>query len=96
MKPSDYLKRGWCQLASARDADGTPCFPGDPDAVAWCLSGAIREAILAENLPWDSEYIDWVKAFVGGREPSYYNDKSERTQAEVVALAEEVERRMGL
>jgi len=38
--PVARLKRGWCQDAGARKADGDFCDPDDPEAVAWDILGA--------------------------------------------------------
>jgi len=39
------LRRGWCQQALALDAKGTPCEPHAADAVKWCATGAVCEAL---------------------------------------------------
>ena len=44
-----YIRRGWCQHASAMTRDGTACSAVDPDARRWCLLGAI-DAGLTEYL----------------------------------------------
>lgn len=44
MKPSDYIRKGWCRLACSVFSDGRKCLPWDPDASAWCIAGAIRAA----------------------------------------------------
>lgn len=31
----------WTQGALARDANGEKCYPADPEAVCWCLVGAV-------------------------------------------------------
>ena len=35
------IGRGWTQRAPARTTGGRPCGPTDPNAVAWCITGAI-------------------------------------------------------
>ena len=41
MKPSDYLAKGWCQGADARDKDGKECRVDSREAVEWSVPGAI-------------------------------------------------------
>ena len=43
---SERVEAGWCQEASARAGDGTPCDVLSPDAASFCAVGALRiEAI---------------------------------------------------
>jgi hypothetical protein len=35
------IRRGWCRGAIAKDARGVACDPASPDAVAWCIVGAV-------------------------------------------------------
>ena len=46
MKPSDYLVKGWCQGADARDKDGKECKIDSKDATSWSVPGAIWAAHL--------------------------------------------------
>lgn len=41
LKAIALIERGWTQRAAARKQDQSPCGPNDPDAVAWCITGAI-------------------------------------------------------
>jgi hypothetical protein len=36
------VERGWCQHKYARDAQGECRSPHDPDAVQWCMYGALH------------------------------------------------------
>lgn len=76
------VARGWTQRTNARDETGRPTDPRGPDAVCWCLSGAVHRVapdaarhayqLLCKALdsPWA---VDW-------------NDTPGRTQAEVLEL----------
>ncbi len=35
------VKQGWCQLQAAFDRDGDFAYPDSPDAVCWCVTGAL-------------------------------------------------------
>lgn len=39
------IRRAWCKNAPAKDADGKPCSPREPKAVAWCAIGAIQKVV---------------------------------------------------
>jgi hypothetical protein len=41
------LEKGWCQGAGARDSDGCSVAMSGPNAVCWCLSGAMWATIAA-------------------------------------------------
>lgn len=83
----------WTQHSPGRNANGEPVPWDDPDAVSWCLSGAIARAIpiptgwygparraLARQVAYETG-----DTFENGR-LSGWNDWSGRTQAEVLAL----------
>ena len=83
-RPSDYVRKGWCQGSIARDAQGKSCLETSPDAVQWCLYGAVSAAY-----PYDiqkrGEILDKLPLPTNvplGR----WNDDPKRTQAEVIAL----------
>lgn len=98
--PSEFLERGWCQRVGSMDKDGNSTLISKKKAVKWCYMGAAAEVfgrgsdkhklfgqlgsqILAEGKLRAGVVPNW-------------NDKSYRTQAEVVALAKLVEIKMGL
>lgn len=87
--PSDYLRQGWCQNREAESADGNSVDPQSRYAVKWCIKGAFRRLGGCER-PAMKTIRD-----VCGENYADYNDAPGRTQAEVVAVAEEVERRLG-
>ena len=97
MKPSEYLKRGWCQHASAHNGAGNWVCARDPEAAKWCYTGAIEAAF--GRGPLYEKFIDRTLArFDWHRLESLivWNDSPDRSQYEVVALAERVENEMWL
>lgn len=80
-KPSDYIKKGWCQGTNAKDSLGWFCVPSDPDAIGWCLSGAILAAY--PNDPVKREKVCNQLPIVA---LVTWNDEPGRLQAEVVEL----------
>lgn len=70
-KARRLISKGWTQGAVARDAHGEGLFPPDhPNAVSWCLVGAIRAA--GYNGPLSFELVEW-------------NNTRGRTQSEILA-----------
>lgn len=97
MKPSDLLKKGWTQGVLARDASGNAVYPFSSEAECFCIAGAARGCLS------DDKIDEFRKACLNiiGSAPYWnaladWNDAPGRTQAEVVALAERVEKEMGL
>jgi len=84
MKPSDYIRRGWCQGAIAEDASGQWLVtPASLYAVKWCIIGALRVCnTTQEDLIRVGEYL--------GDHPGKWNDTPGRTQEEVIAALEAV------
>jgi len=84
----------WTRGAFGRTADGTPCSSGDPDAVAFCLSGALISASNEDYQAWQEAtvYLKRVIAAELEGRPNWtglsvigYSDNSERTHGEVLA-----------
>lgn len=81
LKPSDYIKKGWCQGQYAKDAKGypVPCYTAA--AVSWCIDGAFMAAglgmpgYISLSIPQPYTIGSW-------------NDAPGRTQAEVIAMLE--------
>ena len=70
----------------ARDADGAPCEPGSPDAVAWCAMGVI----ISLDRRRACEAHDYLARVTPGAVPlPIYQDAPERTLAEVTKLFDE-------
>ena len=92
MKPSDFVKKGWCQHMSARDSHRKPVHVTDPEAAAWCMAGAVSAAYW-EDVKRRGSIYDKLRAALGGESVSaipQWNDAICRTQAEVVALLEQI------
>jgi len=85
MKPSDYIRKGWCQGATALDAGGVIVSASDPLACRWCASGSViaafGESVKAGNVVWNltSYLVQSVPA---------WNDNKDRTQDEVIDVLE--------
>jgi hypothetical protein len=94
MKPSDYLKKGWCQGVLAKDAKGRNAGLFHSPPVAWCITGAMNASF--KELSKRARFYKLCQKLINYDVVSTWNDTTGRTQAEVIALAEEVEKRMGL
>ena len=91
MLASEYVARGWCQGADAKDKDGWLAPPRDPLAVKWCAVGGILASseMPPTNLPYNM--IKLCHKLTGGRSLTAWNDWPGRTQAEVVELLRKAE-----
>ena len=91
----------WCQKSFAVDVHGRGICVGDPQAVAWCLDGALLRCYAEahnrdrSDTRYSSVYRQVADALQwGGRTPaihpsivvSVWNDDPARTYAEVVGL----------
>lgn len=104
--PSELLKAGWSRDHTAETADGRSVCSDDPAAVAWNISGAVTLALGAFNDPWHKYFKELAKLlqernldFGTGAERDalvYLWNRRTSGQKEVIAIAEEVERRLGL
>lgn len=89
----DYIATGWTRGADARDATGTPVGFLCPEAVRWCLRGAIRLAAgptqgdigraIAEAIVGPAYFDDDTTNFINWL--VIWNDNKARTQADVLA-----------
>lgn len=87
MKAYELLAKpeNWCQGHSAKNAKGEMTGPPTKDAVAWCPVRAIYYCYPEKAVPLLCRKIEQeVPTTVMGIGP--WNDKSERTHAEVVEL----------
>lgn len=93
---ADLLEKpgAWTQGAASRDMFGNVGEEGDellPDAVCWCLAGAVEH--VGGN--WSRPYTTAIRAALGlpmvgiGAQIAEWNDRPGRTQAEVVAKLRE-------
>ena len=97
MRPSDYLKKGWCQHAYARAESGCALPADDKGAVVWCVRGALFRAYEDDTISLN-EHRDLVHAL---REPmrkrkeffmlSEWNDDPRTTQEQVIERMLEAE-----
>lgn len=88
MRPSDYIKKGWCQGASAVDEQGVVVDPRSPQAARWCLTGAIIAAY-----PEDIHQREMVSDSLAKTPASlmaHWNDTHGRTQKEVIEVLESI------
>jgi len=96
--PSALLRMGWTRQA-ALDAEGrivTPCYSS---ATAYSIWGAGNRAFDPDgetSREWIKHLTDILAERHGGMSMQRWNRDAGRTHAEVVSVAEEVERRMGL
>lgn len=49
-RAADLCAQGWCQLRSAKDMFGNKVAVNHPNAIRWCLTGAIQRALLERGL----------------------------------------------
>lgn len=79
--------KAWNQGRMARNAKGYPVDPESPKACSWCAVGAILRCygLAAMSLP----KIDILRAKTGNT--LWWNDRPERTHAEVVAVLKELD-----
>ena len=91
MKPSDYLKKGWCQGRAAQDDEGRFVLSGSPSAACWCLLGACSAAYHSGGTGIDPVSFAIKARHLGIPSLVLWNDAPGRTQAEVVALMEKLE-----
>ena len=102
--PSELLRVGWSRDHTAETADGRSVCTDDPGAVAWSLSGAVNQSLSVFSDPWQRYYKELgsllasrVTTELRGDALVYmWNRRIATGQAAAVALAEEVERRLGL
>lgn len=93
MKPSELLKKGWCQGAHTKDINGIKVATSSQRvAYVTFLGAAIRGLGLKQRV----EFIKKSLSHIDGGHLCSWNDAPGRTQAEVVALAERVEKEMGI
>lgn len=99
MKPSELLAdpKAWTKGKGACDANGHPIDPESRWAVAWCVLGAAWRCYGGDPALYE-RHARYVEAF---REETHgaldlWNDAPERTHAEVIALLQFVEKKLGL
>lgn len=93
MRPSEYLRQGWCQGTLARNKDGESGGLARRDAVAWCMDGALRQARYDGGID-GMDCVHIQDSLYRLLPPTYttWNDAPGRTQEEVAAMMERAER----
>lgn len=83
----------WTQNAYARDSDGTPIVSNSPDAVCWCLTGAIYRVITPGSYLGNPDYLaatdalsDALPAHVTSEDLTVWNDTPRRTHQQILNL----------
>ena len=82
----------WTTGACARDVNGYATESAGPDAVCWCLMGALYKCRLTIEARWSAEAK--LNAAVRERKSNHYvnfNNAPTTTHADIVALLEEVQ-----
>ncbi len=81
------VRRGWCQHALAKTAEGKPTSPRAPDAASWCALGAIQKIC---GGPEDGgEVRRSLREVLWPMEVSQWNDGLARNAEEVALKLEE-------
>jgi len=96
--PSTLLRRGWTR-AAALDAEGRIVTPCHSSAIAYSIWGAADCAFDPDGEPWREWFrnlTDILDERHGGMTMQRWNREARRTHSEVLAVAVEIERRMGL
>lgn len=90
LRAREFLVRGWCQGARARDANGLAVDPTHKSAVAWCIMGALDVALGKTQGPRDSDHLLLLLKNANGldysRPMSFYNDRDLATLEWVLGL----------
>jgi hypothetical protein len=87
--PAKWTKAG----ALAVDVNGAPVGVDHeegnalhPEAVAWCLIGACQKVAEDAALAWDNPHLAFVRDCAGTDYLGPWNDKADRTHADVLAV----------
>lgn len=102
--PSELLRAGWSRNYTAETKDGRSVCSDAPDAVAWSLSGAVNQTLGVFSDQWQAYFKELGKLLAarmttelrGDALVYRWNRQVATDQDAVVALAEEVEQRLGL
>lgn len=79
----------WTQNAFGRDAEGLACFSGDPDAVCWCLLGAMT--VCYPNSYIRAEIIRKIHKHLLNNTVFNFNDAPERTFEDIKKLVNDLD-----
>ncbi len=65
----------WCKRRFAQDAQGNPVLIQDPNAVCWCLAGALDLCYPVDNRPSFMNVVGRIYDKIGTVSISLWNDK---------------------
>ena len=77
----------WTRKAFARSKIGIECWSGDPDAVSWCVQGAINEAGRRLGTGMGDSYFEAMPRLqkaAGCWMLDIWNDNAETTHADIL------------
>lgn len=80
----ERIAKGWCQRELAVDTNGRLVFPDSPSACRWCAIGGLVDSVAA-NDGLENAAVDALSRAIGGLRVSEWQDRPERTQADVLA-----------
>lgn len=87
----DYIRRGWTQNTGARDDEGSSVLVTDPDAVSWCMLGALDVACrMTDNSYEDLKYVLGKFLGVSWDKVAEFNDRNGRTVEQVLAVYDRI------
>ena len=93
LRAREYIKRGWCQGAHARDAFGNSVLITSPECRFVCLEGALYLGCCDESEPYSETKLQVQKLFDMGHIGTW-NDAPGRTQEEVLTLLDDTIRNL--
>lgn len=74
IRAKGFVERGWCRDHIALNANGD-CTPAlSPDAVAWCMSGALTAAGRGAGAVDSNDALDCLRVAIGGGSITRFND----------------------
>ena len=102
MKPSEYLRQGWCQCAYAVNQKGWRVDSVSDKAIRWCMVGSAYRAYFKGEINYSQihDLLSTLRTLIAGTEDpqgigsgiiSHWNDDPDRTEEEVIALMEQAE-----
>ncbi len=100
--PSDFLRAGWCRKGLAINNHGDRLVNTVPDAaegpVAWSLAAAVLAAFQEPRAGYAYERVlaEVLLKWQGNTDIDGFNADPDRHQEDVIAVALEAERRLGL
>ena len=87
MSVASFIEKGWTQGYFARDSNGMICEHYEPQAVSWCIIGAIR-AEYPNDFSQRQKCYNKLENILGSGLSSVveFNDNPKRTKEEVLDL----------